>query len=285
MHLAGTGEPMDPIWYTIRIVATGIMAVIGGLLLWGASLVAPNVSSGAIIWMVLLGLAIPVGLFALFTLVGWQRSTAGGATPSPVIAWCNDPRRYPFLWLGFVAVLFGGAYQIVNEIKRGDAERGAAQAYHRAVRDTLFDACWVRTGQAFRGDAGAAASLRPRMMNYCTCVDIEVEKSYTPQQFAAVTKDQWWASGDEKIDRIVQKCRIDDSSFVRAAQTIRENGGNPESDAMQPKILAYAACVKVELESGYTAATLMKVSTDPAWQDADDKFRQIIARCTKYAES
>jgi hypothetical protein len=26
------------------------------------------------------------------------------------------------------------------------------------------------------------------------------------------------------------------------------------------------------------------VSTDPAWQDADNKFRQIIARCTKYAE-
>jgi len=183
-----------------------------------------------------------------------------------------------------VAVLFGSSYQIVNEIKRGDAERGVTQAYHRAVRDTLFDACWVRAGQAFGKDAGAAASLRPRMMNYCTCVDIEVEKNYTPQQFAAVTKDQWWASGDEKIDRLVQKCRIDDSSFVRAAQTIRKNGGNPESDAMQPKILAYAACVKAELDSGYPAAALMKVSIDPAWQEADDKFRQIIARCTKYAE-
>ena len=31
---------MDPIWYTIRIVATGIMAVIGGLLLWAAYLVS-----------------------------------------------------------------------------------------------------------------------------------------------------------------------------------------------------------------------------------------------------
>ena len=275
---------MDPIWYTIRIIVTVIMTGIGGLLLWVATLVAPNVSGAAIAWMVLLGLAIPIGFFALFTLVGWQRSTATGATPPPVIAWCNDPRRYPFLWLGFVAVLFGSSYQIVNEIKRGDAERGVTQAYHRAVRDTLFDACWVRAGQAFGKDAGAAASLRPRMMNYCTCVDIEVEKTYTPEQFAAVTKDQWWASGDEKIDRIVQKCRIDDSSFVRAAQTIRKNGGNPESDAMQPKILAYAACVKAELDSGYPAAALMKVSIDPARQEADDKFRQIIARCTKYAE-
>jgi hypothetical protein len=209
---------VDPIWYTIRIIATVIMTGIGGLLLWAATLVAPNVSGAAIAWMVLLGLAIPAGFFALFTLVGWQRSTAATATPPPVIAWCNDPRRYPFLWLGFVAVLFGGSYQIVNEIKRGDAERGAAQAYHRAVRDTLFDACWVRAGQAFSKDAGAAASLRPRMMNYCTCIDIEVEKTYTPAQFAAVTKDQWWASGDDKIDRMMQKCRIDDSSFVRAAR-------------------------------------------------------------------
>src|SRR6266550_3260742 len=272
---------MDPIWYTIRIVATGIMTVIGVLLLWAAYMVSGNVAGAAIAWMVLLGLAIPIGFFAMFTLVGWQRSTASQATPSAVIAWCNDRRRYPFLWLGFVAVLFGGAYQIVNEIKRGDAERGAAQAYHRAVRDTLFDACWVRAGQAFRMDAGAAASLRPRMMNYCTCVDIEVEKTYTPQQFAAVTKEQWWASGDDKLDRIVQKCRIDDSSFVRAAQTIRKNGGNPESDTMQPQILGYAACVKAELESGYTGTTLMRVSIDPAWQDADDKFRRIITRCTK----
>jgi hypothetical protein len=275
---------MDPIWYTIRIVVTLVMTGIGGLLLWAAYLISGNVTGAAISWMVLLGVAIPIGFFALFTLVGWQRSTTSQTTPSALIAWCNDGRRYPFLWLGFVAVLFGGAYQIVNEIKRGDAERADLQAYHRAVRDTLFDACWVRAGQAFRQDAGAAASLRPRMMNYCTCLDIEVEKSYTPQQFAAKTKDQWWASGDEKIDRIVQKCRIDDSSFIRAAQTIRRNGGNPESGAMQPKILAYAACVKVELESGYTGTTLMKVSIDPASQDADDKFHQIIARCTKYAD-
>ena len=275
---------MDPIWYTIRIVVTGIMTGIGGLLLWAAYLVSDNVGGAAIAWMVLLGLAIPIGFFVLFTLVGWQRGTATREAPNAVIAWCNDRRRYPFLWLAFLLVLFGAARQIVVEIRQGDADRGATEAYHRTVRDTLFDACWVRAGQAFSKDAGAPASLRPRMMNYCTCLDIEVEKGYTPQQFAAVTKDQWWASGDEKIDRIVQKCRIDDSSFVWAAQTIRRNGGNPESDAMQPKILAYAACVKAELESGYTGTTLMKVSIDPASQDADDKFRQIIARCMKYAE-
>ena len=274
---------MDPIWYTIRIVVTLVMTGIGGLLLWAAYLVSDNVGGAAIAWMVLLGLTIPIGFFVLFTLVGWQRSTTTREAPNALIAWCNDRRRYPFLWLAFMAVLFGGSYQIVNEIKRGDADRDATQAYHRTVRDTLFDACWVRAGQAFRQDAGAVASLRPRMMNYCTCVDIEVEKGYTPQQFAAVTKDQRWESGDEKIDRIVQKCWIDDSSFVRAAQTIRRNGGNPESDTMQPQILGYAACVKAELESGYTGTTLMRVSIDPAWQDADDKFRRIIARCTKYA--
>src|SRR3977135_2099932 len=125
---------MDPTWYTIRIVATGIMAVIGGLLLGGAYLISGNVGGAAIAWMVLLGLAIPIGFFALFTLVGWQRSTASQAPPSALVAWCNDPRRYPFLWLGFVAGLFGGAYQIVNEIKRGEAGRGAAQTSHTARR-------------------------------------------------------------------------------------------------------------------------------------------------------
>jgi hypothetical protein len=277
---------MDPIWYTIRIGVTVVMTGIGALLLWAAYAVSGNVGGAAISWMVLLGLAIPGGFFALFTLVGWQRSTGAATAPNAAIAWCNNPRHYPFLWLGFVGFLFGAAYQIVAEIQRGDADREVTQAYHRAVRDTLFDACWVRAGQAFHGDAaiGADSNLRPRMMNYCTCLDIEVEKGYTPQQFAEVPKDRWWGNGDEKIDRIVHKCRLDDSSLVRAVQTIRKNGGNPENNQMQPKILAYTACVKLELESGYTGATLLKVSIDPAWQDADDRFRQIVARCTKYAE-
>jgi len=99
-----------------------------------------------------------------------------------------------------------------------------------------------------------------------------------------VPKERWWARGDDKIDRIMQRCRIEDSSFVRAALIIRKNGGNPESEAMQPKILAYTACIKAELAGGYTPATVMGISTDRAWQDANDKFRQIVARCTKYAE-
>src|SRR2546423_5256396 len=116
---------MDPIWYTIRIVATGIMAVIGVLLLWAAYLVSGNVAGAAIAWMVLLGLAIPIGFFALFTLVGWQRSAATGATPNPVIAWCNDRRRYPFLWLGFVAgLLCGGSQEINQDHAPGSASPG-----------------------------------------------------------------------------------------------------------------------------------------------------------------
>jgi hypothetical protein len=260
------------------------MAGIGGLLLWAAYLVAGNVTGAAIAWMVLLAVAIPAGFFAMFTIVGWQRSTAAQAKPSPLIAWCGDPRHYAVLWLAFVGLLFGGAYQIVQEIKRGDAERADLQAYHRAVRDTLFDACWNRAGQSFREEAGSGdVSLRPRLMHYCTCLDIEVEKRFTPEQFAAVPKERWWARGDDKIDRIVQQCRISHSSFVRAALTIRKNGGNPESDAMQPKVLAYTACVAAELDS-YAPAALMALPTDRASQEGDDRFRHIIERCTKYAE-
>ena len=271
---------MDPTWYAIRILMTGIMTGIGGLLLWAASLIAPNVNGAALALMGLLGLLIPAGFFFMFTVVGWQRTIATNPTsparPGPVIAWCGEPRRYAILWIGFVVLLFGGARLIVLEVQRGDAERADLQAYHRAVRDTLFDGCWNRAGQAFRAEAGTGdVALRPRMMSYCTCLDVEVEKSYTPEQFAAVPKEQWWARGDDKIDRIMQKCRIEDSSFVRAALTIKKNGGNPDSDAMQPKILAYTACIKVELD-GYAPDALMSLPADRAAQDSDDKFRRII---------
>lgn len=276
---------MDPIWYTIRIIATAVMTAIGVFVLWVAYLIAPNVNGSAIAWMVLEGLAIPIGFFAMLTLVGWQRSTSTTATPSPVIIWCNDQRRYPVLLMLFVLLLFGGARQITNEIRYGDAERVAAQAYSRTVRDTLFEACWLRAYDPLRNNAGATEiSIRPRLMSYCTCLDMEVEKSYTPEQYAAVPKDRWWQSGDQKIDRIVQTCRIEDSSLVRAAQIIRKTGADPESEGMRGKLLAYTACVKLELESVYTPTTLMSVSTDRVWQDGDEKFRQIIDRCTKYAK-
>ena len=75
---------MDPIWYTIRTVVTVVMAGIGGLLLWAAYLVAGNVTGAAIAWMVLLAVAIPAGFFAMFTIVGWQRSTAAQAKLNPI---------------------------------------------------------------------------------------------------------------------------------------------------------------------------------------------------------
>ena len=78
---------MDPIWYTIRIIAIAVMTAIGVFVLWVAYLVAPNVNGNAVAWMVLEGLAIPIGFFAMFTLVGWQRSTVTTATPNAVIAW------------------------------------------------------------------------------------------------------------------------------------------------------------------------------------------------------
>src|ERR1051325_813464 len=154
---------MDPIWYTSRTVVTVVMAGIGGLLLGASYLVAGNVTGAAIAWMVLLAVAIPPGFFAMFTIVGWQRSTAAQAKPSPLIAWCGDPRHYAMMCLAFVGLLFGGAYQIVQEIKRGDAERADLQGYHRAGRGPLFDACWDRAGQSFREEAGSGdVSLRPR---------------------------------------------------------------------------------------------------------------------------
>ena len=137
---------MDPIWRTIRIVVTVVMTLIGGLLLWAAYAIAGNVSGAALCWMVLLGLGIPGGFFAMFTLVGWQRSTAGGATPNAVIAWCNDPRRYPMLWVGFVAFLFGSAQMIGREIQRSDAERASVHSFERSVREGVGDACYARAG-------------------------------------------------------------------------------------------------------------------------------------------
>src|SRR5439155_16564177 len=144
---------MDPIWYTCPTTVSVVMAGLGGLLLWAAYLVSGSVTGAAIAWMVLLAAAIPAGFFAMFTIVGWQRSTAAQAKPSPLVAWCGDPRRYAVLWLAFVGLLFGGAYQFLQKIKQGVAQRPDLKPYLRAVPNTLFAACWTRAGQSFAGEA------------------------------------------------------------------------------------------------------------------------------------
>jgi hypothetical protein len=274
---------MDPIWYTIRIVATVVMSGIGALLLWAAYEVSGNVSGAALAWMIVLALALPVGFSFMFTVVGWHRSAA--SAPNAVIAWCGDLRRYPFLWVGFVGFLFGGAYQIMDEIRRGDSERAALQAFQRDVRDKLGDACYARAYQAIGAGSGDIG-MNLRVPHFCTCLDSEVEKSYSPEEFAPVAKERWWQSGDgdAKIGRIIHKCRLYDSSVVRAVRTIRESGGDPGDTAMNAKLLDYAACADLEMTTGYDTAELMKISADPAQQDADAKFRPIVAKCLKYAD-
>jgi hypothetical protein len=275
---------MDPAWHKIRLIATLVASGIGGVLLVAAGFVADSVSRVALAWMVVLGLVIPFGCWAFVTLAGWHRRPAGFRRPPAAILWANERHRYPLLLAGFVAFLFLGFYQIAVEVQRGGAERAMHQAFEKALRQDLGDACRTRAPQVIDKIRPAIdAALNARVPHFCACLDGEIEHAYTPAEFAAVPKEQWWAAGDAKIDRIVQKCRIDDSSIIRAARTIRATGGNPESQAMEPQILAYTACVKGEVEQGFTGAAQMRASSDPKWQDSDDRFRQIIARCMKNA--
>jgi hypothetical protein len=270
---------MNPLWITIRLVITGVMIGIGGLALYAAYLVAGTAPPTAVALLVFLGLMIGPGFYFMLTLSAW-RMTDTGATPGPLIAWCLAPQHSLQLMRGFVVVLVGGMGLLLFELRRGDDSREAAEAYEHAVQDTLFDACWSRAAQAFRGPSAVSGiKLESRMINHCTCIDITVEQEYTPAQFAAVPKDRWWQGGDAKFDHVVQECRLYDSSFVRATRLMRDKGDDPDSAAMRPKILAYEACVQVELKTGYTPAELMAVSPDPAAQDGDAKFRDIVARC------
>jgi hypothetical protein len=48
-------------------------------------------------------------------------------------------------------------YQIMDEIRRGDSERAALQAFQRDARDELGDACYAR---AYEGDRDRVGRCR-----------------------------------------------------------------------------------------------------------------------------
>lgn len=271
---------VTPIWRTIRIVVTSVMIAIGGLILWAACEIAGNVTGAAVAWMVWLAALLPAGFLAMFTIAGWQRS---GAPPNPAIAWCADRRRYPLIWTGFVVLLFGSVQLLMGELNRGDAEQAATEAYNANVRETLSGACYANATRMIGAAATADVPLNLRAPHFCICVDIAVERAYTPQQFADVPSYRWWQGGDAKLDRIMQNCRLHDSSVVRAMRLILKAGGDPDSAAARPKVLDYAACVDLEIRDDYDAAEAGKISADPAAQDRDATFAPIVAKCLHYA--
>jgi hypothetical protein len=93
-------------WGRLRAAVTIIMALIGVGLLAVAWLSLGHVPGAAAVDLAMLGLVLPAGFYAVFTLVGWQR-TGTGATPEAFIAWCLRSRLAAFVPLAFMFCLLG----------------------------------------------------------------------------------------------------------------------------------------------------------------------------------
>ena len=115
--LGWPGSTMDKKWLRLRTAVTIIMALIGIGLLAVAWLSIGHVPGEAVADLGVLGLAIPIGVYALFTLVGWQRSVGTNVPPSALIAWCLRNRLamiLPFAFGIFVFLMFQNLAQVVD---------------------------------------------------------------------------------------------------------------------------------------------------------------------------
>jgi len=88
-----------PIGLKIFSIAAGLLVLAYGLI---GRFPGPTVATLAMIAVVL-----PIGIYALATVGGWQRSLASGARPTGLTGWIIRHKLTPILPLMFLFFLFG----------------------------------------------------------------------------------------------------------------------------------------------------------------------------------
>ena len=193
---------MLPRWRRLRLVLTAIFALIAaGLLVLAYGLIGrfpgPTVATLAMIAVVL-----PIGIYALATVGGWQSSLASGARPTGLTGWIIRHKLTPILPLMFLFFLFG----LVRAMDLTPIDRVAPTA--AGLSQSINQSCVAsaRSGIAKNGGDPDSAAMKAKALSYCGCVTVALQREYTPDEFVRLAGDPGRLDKDERMNRIIETC-------------------------------------------------------------------------------
>ena len=205
---------MKPAWRRMRLWATLFTAVVGILLLVLAFNAPDTVRGEARVLMVFTGVILPLGFYAVLTLVGWQKSIDSGVAPPAVVArslkW-HGAQIAPIVFMLFLLGLFQQMSSALDRQPAQERATGVAEDDYRFVRDS----CLTETAAAMRkdGDDPESAEIKPRIAKYCGCMAVNLPQKFTPEEFQLVSTGQAPASQAQKFQGIVERCQAESGAF------------------------------------------------------------------------
>ncbi len=193
---------MPPLWRRIRLIVTLVSGLIGVGLLYLAFSLAGRFPSATIGSLALLGIVLPVGLYLIATVTGWQRSAASGATPNAVVGWIIRNRVAPVLPIIFMFFLLG----LVRELGMTPSDQAAHD--QTALAQSFSESCVAGAGKeiARRGGDPDRSEMKAKMVSYCTCALEGLQRSYTPDEFFRLVSVPGAIEKEEKAGQIMEGC-------------------------------------------------------------------------------
>lgn len=196
---------MSKKWLRLRTFATILMTLIGVGMLVGAWFALGHVSGEAVVDLAFLGLVLPIGFYGVFTLVGWQRSLADGATPGPLVGWCLKHQMAPFAPIALMLFLLALTNNLGNALESDHRPHaGAAEAFDAGDFQASCVTAATQSARKAGSDPGQA-ELKARIASYCSCLSKEMQARYTEAELV-VLADQTNLEKDAKYNNILESC-------------------------------------------------------------------------------
>ena len=192
---------MDRTWRRLRTLSTVTMVFIGALLLAAAWLSLGKFHAEVAVDFAFIGLILAPGFYAIFTLVGWQRSAGNGAEPGRFIAWCVRHKLGPVSAFGFMFLLLGLMQNVTKAMDRPFSPQGVGDFSLADFRN----GCVASGVKEIRAAGGDLTVARPRLESSCGCLARKFDAGYSDTE-----KEAWAANPDRlrdaKFSRLVQIC-------------------------------------------------------------------------------
>lgn len=193
---------MLPLWHRIRLALTATFALIGvGLLVLAYSL-SGRFPGSTVVVLAMIALALPIGIYCLATVGGWQRSLASGANPSGLTGWIIRSKLAPVLPIAFMFFLLGLLWNMDLTPLDRDAPGNAV------LSRSINQAC-VTSARSAIGKTGAdpdSAAMSAKVVSYCGCVSVALQREYTREEIARLERDPGQLDKEERFRRIIDNC-------------------------------------------------------------------------------
>jgi hypothetical protein len=193
---------MSPWYRRLQLISTAVVLFPSAVLLYFGYLSAttPGHSTAEAAVLIALGVALPPLIFGMWAAIIWaKRGQQPGADPSSPAA--RYGKYLPYVAIGLMVGLISLGRGFSPSSSRGDEKKD--------VFVSMRASCVSEASNAAKkqGVDPNASETKARIDKYCTCYVLQMQRQYSPEEFAALSKlDGAGLAKDKKLAALLDTC-------------------------------------------------------------------------------